>query len=199
MVHHEDACIGMRVMACSSVIDGLEVGDGAKGTICDLSDGAIGVEWDNEYEQCHDCHRHCAPLHGWYVLQADIVEIHDEVAPMWDMPFQAEWLDGSENLIVYTPTEDIAAAFFETLAAFGYRWCDGDEIDPEMLYYQFGGDTAYCVSVGRRTISVCGINEGDVYLEGIAGPNAIKCTFGNVCELQELGVPADAMNGLWEV
>lgn len=78
MVSLEDAYVGMRVRAAASTVsDELEVGDGATGTVCDITDIRIGVEWDQEYELCHDCEGNCEDGHGWYCDPEHIEEIRD--------------------------------------------------------------------------------------------------------------------------
>lgn len=57
--------------------DYIMVGD--TGTVCDIDGDHVGVDWDNELGEGHDCSGNCEYGHGWYVHTRYIRPYEDDV------------------------------------------------------------------------------------------------------------------------
>lgn len=57
---------------------------GDTGTICNFSQGRVGVAWDKRFKGGHTCNNQCEIGHGWYVLRSHI-KIHEDECIMEDI------------------------------------------------------------------------------------------------------------------
>lgn len=69
--------VGDRVEAVKNHPDGnVDICIGITGTVCHIGN-RIGVQWDHEISQGHNCSNHCNYGYGWYVYE-DEIKLYEE-------------------------------------------------------------------------------------------------------------------------
>lgn len=86
--------IGDRVRCVDSYEGNDMIIDEVGTVICRLDDHTVGVEFDVEFDEGHDCNGHAAYYHGWYISEACLVlEEASEQPPALSFSF-ADFLSG---------------------------------------------------------------------------------------------------------
>lgn len=70
-------CVGDRVVAIRRY-GRISVGDTGTFVHKEVIDPELGVRWDKEDANMHDCQGHCESKHGWYVPEGYLAFIEPE-------------------------------------------------------------------------------------------------------------------------